>query len=190
MWKLYEAVNSTVSSFLTGMVTNESPEAIRLDHFKRLFDDSLQIINEMRECSETQRGDWIRTTNVEQDLKQMVDLLVEEETASKKETRESSDDSEVPGLCMDYVVKQHVIDTLCGIAMVDNPKGSTVLITTQLTRMFREVRYPLLSSNTTHITISALIQKFMQLYSQSISPELETAIIQFIEVLLPGPDDL
>lgn len=57
MWKLYEAVNSTVSSFLTGMVTNESPEAIRLDHFKRLFDDSLQIINEMRECSETQRGD-------------------------------------------------------------------------------------------------------------------------------------
>lgn len=120
----------------------------------------------------------------------MVDLLMEEEASAKKESRESGDDNEVPGLCMDYVIKQHVIDTLCGIAMVDNPKGSTELITSQLTRMFREIRYPLLSSNTTHITISALIQKFMQMYSQTISPELEVAIIQFIEVSLLGLSDL
>lgn len=119
----------------------------------------------------------------------MVDLLVEEEASAKKESRESSDDNEVPGLCMDYVIKQHVIDTLCGIAMVDNPKGSTELITTQLTRMFRDVHFPLLSSNTTHITISALIQKFMQMYSQTISSGLEAAIIQFIEVAFPAPID-
>ena len=182
MWKFYEAVNNTVSSFLTTIVTNESPETIRLDQFKRMLDDALQIINEMRECNEDQRGDWIQNTNVKQDLNQIVDLLMEEEANLKKDKRESSAEGDDIGLCMDYVIKQHVIDTLCGIAMGDDPKGSTELITSQLTRLFKEIKYPLLSSNTTHITISALIQKFMQMYAQNISPQLESTIIQFIEV--------
>lgn len=84
MWKFYEAVNNTVSSFLTTIVTNESPETIRLDQFKRMLDDALQIINEMRECNEDQRGDWIQNTNVKQDLNQIVDPSYGRRSKSKE----------------------------------------------------------------------------------------------------------
>ena len=187
MWKLYEAVNNTVSSLLTNIVSSEDQESIRVTRFKNLYEDAIQIIGEMRECPENERGDWIHITNVQKDLNQMVDILLEEENQLKTEKHEGASSSDDRGVCMDILVKQHIIDSLCGVAMVDDPPGSTEMITLQLTRLFREVKYPLLSTETTHITISVLVQKLMQLYQgKNVPLSLETAIIQFVEVFCSG----
>ena len=73
-----DAVNG-VSSFLNGIVTNESPDVQRLDRYKKLYEDVTQIILEMQEKGEEEREDWIGRTNISQDLNQMIDILVEEE---------------------------------------------------------------------------------------------------------------
>lgn len=180
---LQDAVNG-VSSFFNGIVANESPDVQRLDQYKNLYEDVTQIIEEMQKLGEADREDWIGRTNISQDLNQMVDLLVEEEKESKATSRESYDASEHRGLCLDYLLKQHIVDTFCGIAIANNPKGCTELFTAHVTRLLKEVKYPLATSEAIQITISALMQKLIQMYQgSSISLSLERVIILFIEVV-------
>ena len=60
---------------------------------------------------------------VKQDLVQMVDVLVKEENALGKKKADSREEKEEKGSCMNYLIQNHVIDTLCGVAMIDNPPG-------------------------------------------------------------------
>lgn len=180
---LQDAVNG-VSSFLNGIVTNESPDVQRLDRYKKLYEDVTQIIAEMQEKGEEDREDWIGRTNISQDLNQMIDILVEEEKDLKKSSRDSYDNSEQRGLCLDYLLKQHLVDAFCGIAIADNPKGCMELFTTHITRLLKEVKYPLSTTEAIQITISALMQKLVQMYQSSfISSSMERVIILFIEVV-------
>lgn len=178
-----DAVNG-VSSFLNGIVTNESPDVQRLDRYKKLYEDVTQIIAEMQEKGEEEREDWIGRTNISQDLNQMIDILVEEEKDLKKSSRDSYDNSEQRGLCLDYLLKQHLVDTFCGIAIADNPKGCMELFTTHITRLLKEVKYPLSTTEAIQITISALMQKLVQMYQSTfVSSSMERVIILFIEVV-------
>ena len=87
---------------------------------------------------------------------------------------------------MNYLIQNHVIDTLCGVAMIDNPRGSTALVVSMLTKLFKEVKYPLLSSEAMYVSISGLVQKLMKIYQgSSVTPDLESVIIDFVEVTLP-----
>lgn len=182
--RFFQDAVSGVSSFLNGIVTNESPDVQRLDRYKKLYEDVTQIIAEMQEKGEEEREDWIGRTNISQDLNQMIDILVEEEKDLKKSSRDSYDNSEQRGLCLDYLLKQHLVDTFCGIAIADNPKGCMELFTAHITRLLKEVKYPLSTTEAIQITISALMQKLVQMYQSSfISSSMERVIILFIEVV-------
>lgn len=181
MWSIGNPFFNSVTSFFSTLVPSESSEQVRLDRFKRMYDDVIHIVNEMREHGEVTGQDWIRSSNILQDLNQMIDILVEEEKELKQEVDINGTKAD---LCMDYLLKQQIIDALCGIAMVDDPTGSTEIITQHLTRLFREVQYPLLSSGTVHISVSALVQKLIQIYQgDSVSSSLEFSIVKFIEVI-------
>ena len=78
-----DAVNG-VSSFLNGIVTNESPDVQRLDRYKKLYEDVTQIIAEMQEKGEEEREDWIGRTNISQDLNQRRNLLLQAQAVDKK----------------------------------------------------------------------------------------------------------
>lgn len=186
MWLFGSAVNDTLSSFISNILPSGIVGDNQLASFTEMYDDAIHTINEMRERSDADQHEWIEKTTVKQDLVQMVDVLVKEENALGKKKADSREEKEEKGSCMNYLIQNHVIDTLCGVAMIDNPRGSTALVVSMLTKLFKEVKYPLLSSEAMYVSISGLVQKLMKIYQGSgVTPDLESAIIDFVEVILP-----
>ena len=185
MW-LVKSVNDSVTSFFTTIMTSGGTDSDRLYKFESLFNDAIQIFNEVRESDETARGDWINQTNIKTDLEQMVDLLIEEDMSSQRASKDGSSKQGEMGVCMEYLVQNHVIDALCGVAIIDNPKGSTELITCQLTRLFGKVSSSLLTIKPVHNSVSVLIQKFMQSFGQLRDWKLKNIICSFMEVCNHG----
>ncbi|KAM7456578.1 hypothetical protein BLSTO_02660 [Blastocystis sp. subtype 1] len=184
MWLFGSAVNDTLSSFISNILPSGIVGDNQLASFTEMYDDAIHTINEMRERSDADQHEWIEKTTVKQDLVQMVDVLVKEENALGKKKADSREEKEEKGSCMNYLIQNHVIDTLCGVAMIDNPRGSTALVVSMLTKLFKEVKYPLLSSEAMYVSISGLVQKLMKIYQGSgVTPDLESAIIDFVEVL-------
>lgn len=183
MWLFGSSVNDTLTSFISNILPAGIVGDNQLASFTAMYDDAIQIINEMREHTEAEQRNWIDRTSVKQDLMQMVDILVSEESALKRKEKKSSEAREEKGACMNYLLQNHIVDTLCGIAMIDDPKGSTALVLSMLTKLFKNVQYPLLASESMYVSISGLVQKLMQMYQgKDVTPELESSIIRFVEV--------
>ena len=188
MWLFGNSVNDTLSSFISNILPSGIVGDNQLTSFTEMYDDAIHTINEMRERSDADQKEWIEKTTVKQDLVQMVDVLVKEESTLKKKKTDFPEEKEEKGSCMNYLIQNHVIDTLCGVAMIDNPRGSTALVVSMLTKLFKEVKYPLLSSEAMYVSISGLVQKLMKIYQgTNVSSELGTAIIDFVEVSLSVP---
>lgn len=188
MWLFGNSVNDTLSSFISNILPSGIVGDNQLTSFTEMYDDAIHTINEMRERSDEDQKEWIEKTTVKQDLVQMVDVLVKEESTLKKKKTDFPEEKEEKGSCMNYLIQNHVIDTLCGVAMIDNPRGSTALVVSMLTKLFKEVKYPLLSSEAMYVSISGLVQKLMKIYQgTNVSSELGTAIIDFVEVSLSVP---
>ena len=188
MWLFGNSVNDTLSSFISNILPSGIVGDNQLTSFTEMYDDAIHTINEMRERSDEDQKEWIEKTTVKQDLVQMVDVLVKEESTLKKKKTDFPEEKEEKGSCMNYLIQNHVIDTLCGVAMIDNPRGSTALVVSMLTKLFKEVKYPLLSSVAMYVSISGLVQKLMKIYQgTNVSSELGTAIIDFVEVSLSVP---
>lgn len=181
MW-LVNSVSSSVTSFFTNYITGERTETDRLYRFENLYNDTLQIISEVQQYNENNRKDWITQTNVKQDLEQMVDLLIEEEKSIQKEGRGEAQGGEVLGLCVEFLINKRVIDTLCGIALSDNPEGAAELIICHLAKVFGSLSTNLLSINTIYMSVSALIEKYVQSFSQISDPKLKSAVTSLSEV--------
>ena len=185
MWSLNNPFFTSVTSFISNLVPFETSQNDRFERFKKMYEEVVHVINDLREHEEQKNRDWITTTSVVQDLNQMVDLLIEEEKEFEEKKGEEDEMNKQTKLCLDYLLKHQIVDTFCGIAMIDEPVGSTELILQFLTRLFREIQFPIFSSETIHISISALVQKLIQIYqSNEIQSSLKYSIIEFVEVSL------
>lgn len=184
MWSIGNPIVNTVTSLFSMLAPSRSIQQERLDRYKWMYDDVIHIVNEMREHGEETKQDWISSTNILQDLNQMVDILVEEEKDLQQKGKNDNETNDKSPLCRDYLLNYQIVDGLCGIAMVDDPKGSTEIIVQHLTRLFREVQFPLLSNGTIDVSVSALFQKLIQFYQgDSVSSSLESSIVRLVEVV-------
>lgn len=184
MWSFGAPIFNNVVSFFSASSTYETWNQKPIDRLKGLYEDIEHIIDELRDHGDATSQDWVSTSGIIPKLNQIVDLVVEEETESEKSSKEEEGSVEIATPCRDYILQQQKVDELCGFAMADNPKGLTAIITQHLTKLFRDVHFPLFSHDTIHVSISALVQKLKYYAGGNSLQSLGQTVVDFIEVAL------
>ena len=118
MWSLNNPFFNSVTSFISNLVPFETSQNDRFERFKKMYEEVVHVINDLREHEEQKNCDWISTTSVVQDLNQMVDLLIEEEKEFEEKKGEEDEMNKQNKLCLNYLLKNKIIDTFCCVTII------------------------------------------------------------------------
>lgn len=181
-WNFANNLYKSVGTLVNNIMESTNPEEANLNDFKTYWSTFLECVNEVKQKDPQLVVDWVHTTHASDDLRDMIQLILEEENRAMAKNKTSESPVEA-GLCLEYFMQHRLLDELCEMAVSDTPKGMLNLVIERITPLIRDLRYSLLSTNHFHKSVSSLITKSVYVY-QHANPtkEFDQHLISFIQV--------
>lgn len=162
---------SRFTNIIQNAVEALAPQASSMEefafHWKRITNYYIETSDEKEPVSKT---------NIPDHLLQMLHILVMEETEMIEEFGSASDQT---GPCMEYLLHQNILETLCTFGRGDTPPGMKQQVLSFVTKLLGKIKQPLLP----HVNVHKPIIKLVSICGEVMAAPTEREEVHFLCVV-------